>query len=748
MERRRIEVGGVVQGVGFRPFIYNLAKRHGLSGFVLNDGKGALMEAQGAGAVLDLFVKAVRGEAPQLAKISFLHFSKIAPVENENIFRIAESLPSVAETTMVSPDTDVCDDCLAEMLNPADRRFLYPFINCTNCGPRYTIVRQTPYDRPYTSMSGFDMCPECRAEYEDPSNRRFHAQPNACQKCGPSLELLDARWTTVRGDPINKTVEFLNGGAIVAIKGVGGYHLACDALNVNAVRLLRERKVRKEKPFALMVRDLEAARGYFEISRAEEELLLSREKPIVLLKGKIELRGIAPGLVEHGLFLPNTPLQHLLFACGAPRVLVMTSGNISDEPIVFEDEGLKERLSDVADYFLTNNRPIVWRCDDSVVRVANGATAVVRRSRGFVPSAIQSGFSFPEILACGGDLKNVFCLAKGSLAIPGPHIGDLWNAEAFRSFKASIEHFKNVFRIEPKNVAVDMHPGYFSSNHGRSLGLPVTEVQHHHAHVASVMAENGLVGSVIGVALDGTGYGPDGTIWGGEVLICSYDSFKRAGHLPKIRIAGGDKSAKEPWRIGAAVLRHVFGDSALDLNYAGNIGVKKMEAVFSAISANVNCHDSTSAGRWFDAVSSILYVCQHNGFEGQAPMMLEAMADKVETGEFDFEIGSDGAVSFDETVRSLVVMAENGGDFGKISAMFHNTVARVVLRLCEKARAETGLKEVCLGGGVFQNQLLLSRTLRNLNDAGFKAFLPQNLPINDGCLSFGQAVIAAKTRRP
>ena len=736
-------MGGVVQGVGFRPFVYNLAKKLRLSGFVRNDSKGVYIEVQGEETDLEKFLAALGRDAPPLARISGVNSADIAALEDAPPFVILESSPSGSDVTPVSPDMDVCDDCLREMLDPADRRHRYPFINCTNCGPRYTIVRRTPYDRPFTSMAEFAMCPLCEKEYHDPTNRRFHAQPNACPVCGPSLSLYDEKWKKIQtGDPIKILAGMLRDGAIAAIKGIGGYHLACDALDDGAVERLRQRKVRKEKPFAIMAASIGVAREFMEINGDEERLLLSREKPIVLLRAKAVIPGIAPGLGEYGIFLPYTPLHHLLFAGGAPRLLVMTSGNISDEPIVFDSAELRERLAGIADAHLTHDRPIVWRCDDSVARVSRGSTALIRRSRGYVPSSIETKNRFPEILACGGDLKNVFCLAKENIVIPGPHIGDLWNAEAFRSFKESIAHFKSVFRIEPKIVAVDAHPGYFSSNYGRSLGLPTIEVQHHHAHVASVMAENGLKGEAIGVALDGTGYGTDGLIWGGEVLVCSYASFNRVGHFPSLKLPGGDKAAKEPWRVATAVLHGIFGDGVLDTRFAREIGLKKVEGVVSMINADVNCHGSTSAGRWFDAVSSIIGVSHFNDFEGRSPMLLESVADRTEKGIFDCGVGADGAVSFDAMIKEICLMTDRGVAPGKIASMFHNTIANVVLKLCAKAGRDTGLRNVCLGGGVFQNQLLSGMVVGLLERGGFSVFLPKQLPINDGGISFGQTVIA------
>lgn len=741
--RRKISVGGVVQGVGFRPFVFNLAKSLGLSGHVLNNSTGVLIEVQGEPEVVEKFVAKIASEAPPLSKISSVEYFHMPTVKSEG-FLILESATDEEGLAPVSPDMDVCDDCLGEMRNPADRRYRYPFINCTNCGPRHTIVRRTPYDRPFTTMSEYAMCPECEREYRDPSNRRFHAQPNACPVCGPSLSIYDSKWEKiVSADPVLTVAKMLCDGAIAAIKGVGGFHLACEALDGGAVERLRQRKTRKEKPLALMVASVADAREFTEIDEHEERLLSSREKPIVLLKAKKTLSGIAPGLREYGVFLPYAPVHHLLFSSGSPRALVMTSANLSDEPIVYEAEELRERLGGIADIHLTHDRPIAWRCDDSVVRVVRGETAFIRRSRGYVPLPLKAGMGLQDTLACGGDLKNVFCIAKGNVVIPGPHIGDLVNAGAFGSFRDSIEHFKSIFRVEPKLVAVDMHPGYHSSNHGRSLGLPVVEVQHHHAHIAGVMAENGLTGRAIGVALDGTGYGTDGRIWGGEILACSYSSFERLGHFPPLKLPGGDAAAKEPWRTAVAIMHSVFGDDVIAGSFAREIGMKKVEGVVSMINSDVNCPVSTSAGRWFDAVGSMIGAGHFNLFEGRIPMIMESLAYEAEEGEFEFQEAGDGTVSFDGMTMDICRMKEAGTETGKISAMFHNTLARVVLRLCVRAGNKTGLGEVCLGGGVFQNQLLTGKVFGLLEKSGFKVFLPKLLPINDGGLSFGQAVVAS-----
>jgi len=629
-----------------------------------------------------------------------------------------------------------------------DRRYRYPFINCTDCGPRYTLIRKTPYDRPYTSMSAFEMCPECRAEYENPADRRFHAQPNACHVCGPRAELLDGDGQRVNSeDPVRDAALLLKNGKILAIKGLGGYHLACDATNEAAVIGLRERKLRKEKPFAVMSDDIESIKQYAEVDNDEVKLLTSREKPIVLLKKKesVLAESIAPGLNEYGLFLPYTPIHHLLFTeDDSPPAIVMTSGNVSDEPIVFEDAAVLERLGGIADFFLTNNRPIVWRCDDSVVRAIDGGMMISRRSRGWVPAPLFTKTKAPPMLACGGDLKSVFCLAKGQTIFPGPHIGDLEHAEAFDSYRKSIDHYKSIFRIEPEVIVVDKHPGYFSSNYGRSLGLPVIEVQHHHAHIASVMLENGLESDVIGLALDGTGYGDDNTIWGGEIMAANFKEYDRKFHFPSLKLPGGEKAIKEPWRIAVFLLYLYYEENLFDAHpkFVKEIGEDKIRKIMDLLEADVNCPVTTSAGRLFDAVSSLLLVQHYNRYDGQAPILLESFADSSFEKEVSFSINPDGEIDFQNLITQLVVYANSHSGGPEGAAFFHNTIAKALAECSLRIKKETGISDVCLGGGVFQNMLLLRNVKRLLEKDGFKVHLPKQLPINDGGLAAGQIAVA------
>lgn len=746
--RLKIEVRGIVQGVGFRPFAYHLAKRLRLNGHILNNKSGVTIEVEGAHAACEKFTDLLHKEAPPLSRIADVSAQPLAVVQDPD-FKILHSRDQGDDIALISPDFDVCDPCVEELLDPGNRRYGYPFINCTDCGPRYTLIRKTPYDRPLTSMSGFRMCAECQAEYDDPKNRRFHAQPNACPVCGPAVTLLDAQGKNIESrDPITHVKTHLENGKIVAIKGVGGYHLACDAANEEAVAALRERKFRKEKPFAVMSKDVETIRQYARVNDSERKLLESREKPIVLLKKEYPEQlapSVAPHLREYGVFLPCTPLHHLLLnGDDTPLALIMTSGNLSEEPIVFEEDPLLERLGGVADYFLTHNRPIVWRCDDSIVRADKDKALLLRRSRGWVPAPVFIHKKSPPMLACGGDLKSVFCLAKGNTVFPGPHMGDLENAEAFDSFRRSIEHFKSIFHIEPEYVVVDKHPRYFSSGYGRSLGLPAIEVQHHHAHMASVMLENHLDEEVIGLALDGTGYGDDHTIWGGEIMVCGFREFTREFHFPGIRLPGGDQAVKEPWRIAVSLLYDLFGNNLLEAHpkFTSAIGADKIKQVVSMLKAGVNCPLAASAGRLFDAVASLLLLRHKNSFDGQAPMLLESAADPKIEDAFDFSLGQNGEIDFKAMLHQLIDFANGAADMAKPAAMFHNTIAQALTACCIKIKKERGINEVCLGGGVFQNIFLLRRLESLLKREGFNVFLPRQLPVNDGGLAVGQLAVA------
>ncbi len=764
-KRLKINIRGIVQGVGFRPFVFNLAQKNNLKGFVLNNRLGVEIEAEGDEKSLTTFLDLIKNSPPPLSSISDVQVVEMALKGGADFKIIQTDLSSSDETTSISPDYNVCPDCLSELFDPKDRRFEYPFINCTNCGPRYTIIEGTPYDRPLTSMKSFEMCGKCSTEYNAPQDRRFHAQPNACPECGPSLSLLDKNGNKFASkDPISEAIKHLKEGKIVAVKGIGGYHLVCDAANEDAVRAIRERKYRKNKPFALMSPDMQAIKGYASPTKKEEGLLLGRERPIVLID-KLPTSNIAPSVAPHnkyfGAMLPYTPIHYLLFAGGNGgykepfhfKALVMTSGNMSNEPIVFKDDEALERLGGIADYFLTHNREIVWRCDDSVIQVItppgeDEIVSIIRRSRGFVPSPIFIKDSSPPLLACGGDLKNTFALSEGNRVFLGPHIGDLEHSSAYYSFQKSIEHYKKIFRIEPEYIAVDMHPGYFSSRYGREYGKrfnkPVIEVQHHHAHIVSVMAEHRLEGEVIGLAMDGTGYGDDNTIWGGEVMSVSSSSFKRLGHIKPIPLPGGDMAAKEPGRIAAALLYRLYGEGLYEAhpNFGRRIGETKIAQIITMLKGGINTPLSSGLGRYFDAAASILGIEDYNTFEGEAPIKLEMVANQSEKKIFGYRVGDDGEINLDQMMKELIEWGAMKSDIASASAIFHNTIQAALVDSCRNVRREYGFNRVCLSGGVFQNRFLLKKVVYSLTSCGFNVFTPLKTPFNDGGIALGEVVVA------
>jgi hydrogenase maturation protein HypF len=739
-ERRQIRIRGVVQGVGFRPFVYNLAHRSGLTGYVLNSSAGVVVEAEGAPAALDRFIENLRSEAPTLARIEEMAIDPVDPV-GEHDFVIRESLAQDGQFVLISPDLATCPDCYHDFTDPANRRYGYPFTNCTNCGPRYTIIRDIPYDRPNTTMAGFRMCAACQAEYDDPHNRRFHAQPNACPECGPRLSA-----------PIAEAQKRLAAGAIVAIRGLGGFHLACDPANDAAVHLLRERKRRSDKPFALMARDTAAVEAICQVSPDDRRALESSRRPIVILPRRPDApvaTAVAPGNNTIGCMLPYTPLHHLLFT-GAPYdVLVMTSGNLSEEPIVTSNREALARLAPLADWFLLHDRDIYMRADDSVVRTFEGRERTLRRSRGFVPQAIDLGMEVAEILACGGELKNTFCLSKGRYAVLSQHIGDMENYETLVFFEETLANLKKLFRVEPRAVAHDLHPGYLSTQYAQRVpNLEKIGVQHHHAHIASCMAENGLRGRVIGVALDGTGYGTDGQIWGGEFLIADFAGFERRAHFRYVPLAGGDAAVRQTWRPALAYLADTFGPNAEfpGLEPWREVPEGHLRAVRSMIARRVNTIDTSSCGRLFDAVASLIGVRQQINFEGQAAIELETIAVDGEPGAYPFVLSAD-TVDFRPGIERIIAEVRAGTAAPLIAARFHNTVAAAVVEVCRKLRAQEKLKRVCLSGGTFQNMKLLARTLAGLRQLDFEVYTHAQVPPNDGGIALGQAVIAAEVLR-
>jgi len=747
--RKSIEITGIVQGIGYRPFVYNLALANSIRGWVLNNEKGVLIDAEGEEEALALFIEGLTSLAPPLARIETLKASSLER-QGYSCFEIRQSQGASEGFTLISPDVATCDACLAELLSPGDFRYRYPFINCTLCGPRFTIIKDIPYDRHKTTMAPFTMCPVCRREYENPLDRRFHAQPNACPTCGPSLRLVDRKGESPPGDALDKTLDLLLQGSIVAVKGLGGFHLACSADSPGAVSTLRSRKFREDKPFAVMCRDMEEVRAHCHVHEAEERLLCGPERPIVILDRKEDsslAHGVAPFQKTLGVMLPYSPLHHLLLR-GPLKSLVMTSGNVSDEPIAYRNEEARDRLSDIADFFLLHDRDIHMRCDDSVARVFQGRPVVLRRSRGYVPLPIKVSFDTEMILACGAELKNTFSLSRGPYVFVSHHIGDLENLETLLSFEEGIEHFKTLFSIEPKAVAYDLHPEYLSTKFALSLeGIPKVGVQHHHAHVVSAMAENGLDGKVIGVALDGTGFGNDGTLWGGEFLSADLRDFERVAHLRQVPMPGGSMAIKEPWRMALVCLFEAFGPKAMDLelDWVKRRDPQKCETLKRMIEKGVNSPLTSSMGRLFDAVSSLLSVRDTVNYEGQAAVELEMIADPEEKEPYPFEIlEKEKPLVIDpmEMVRGIVRDLIRHHSPSRISGKFHRTMARLVVETCRRIRSDSGLDRVVLSGGVFQNALLLSLVFDGLRDKGFEVYTHHLVPANDGGISLGQAVIA------
>jgi hydrogenase maturation protein HypF len=751
--RTLVQVEGVVQGVGFRPFVYSLATRLGLAGHVGNDAAGVFIEIEGPPRrVLD-FLTSLDHDAPPLARIEAVRTTALEPSGGAG-FAIASSDPGGRRQALVSADSATCADCLAELADPADRRFGYPFINCTNCGPRFTIVRDVPYDRPLTTMAGFGLCAGCAAEYSDPADRRFHAQPVCCPACGPRLRLLDAFGVERAGDPIVSAAALLAEGQVLAIKGLGGYHLAVDAGSEPAASALRQRKRREDKPFALMAADVPAARRLGSVDETAASLLTSGRRPIVLLPrlaGAPVARSVAPGARQLGVMLPYTPLHHLLVR-RLGRPMVLTSGNSSDEPIAYDDEDARARLAGIADFFLLHDRPIHMRTDDSVVRVFRGREMVLRRSRGYVPEPIRLRGRFPRpVLGCGAELKNTFCLGRDDHAFVSHHIGDLENYETYRSFTEGIAHFKRLFAVTPQVVAHDLHPEYLSTKYAVDCeDVSLVAVQHHHAHIASCLADNGEDGPVIGVAFDGTGYGTDGTIWGGEFLIADLAEFSRAAFLAPVPLPGGAAAIRQPWRMAAAYLSAAYPDGPPDSLDVLRRNAGRWDDVLAVARSGVNSPLTSSAGRLFDAAAAVLGVRDAINYEGQAAIELEQLADPCcDLGGYpaDIEEGDQLRVMGADLIRAVAEDVRCGVASPIVAARFHHGVADAIARTCAILRSRTGLGLVALSGGVFQNLLLLEQTVGRLEADGFRVLVHGRVPPNDGGISLGQAAVAAARDR-
>ncbi len=755
--RLRVRVQGLVQGVGFRPYVFTLANELGLHGFVLNDEQGVLIEVEGDRHALDLFTARLPREAPPLALVERVEVGPV-PARAEPGFEIITSRRAGEPGALVSPDTATCADCLAELNDPADRRFRYPFVNCTNCGPRFTIVRGVPYDRPLTTMAGFEMCAQCRREYDDPRNRRFHAQPNACPDCGPAARLVDRVGRPVGSgggarDAVEAAARALLDGLIVAVKGVGGFHLACRADSERAVATLRARKHREDKPFALMAPDIEAARSLVDLDDDQLALLTGRVRPIVIARrrpGAAVASSVAPLTGELGVMLPYSPLHHLLLAdSGTP--LVMTSGNVSDEPIAYRDDDARARLPAIADRFLLHDRPIETRTDDSVLRAATVAgsrrTLLLRRSRGYVPDSLALPVESPRhVLACGAELKNTFCVAKGGRAWVGHHVGDLANFETLTSFQEGIAHFERLFAVDPTVIAHDMHPGYLSTAYAldREAGEHVG-VQHHHAHLAACLAEHGITEPAVGAIFDGTGYGPDGTVWGGELLYGDLRTCERVGHLHPVRMPGGEQAIRAPWRMACAWLAEALGGSPpVPPALAASVEPQRWETVAELARGGLASPLTSSAGRLFDAVAALCGVRTRVNYEGQAAVELEALAAREERVAYPLPFRS-RVLDARETVRAVANDVATGVPADIVAARFHNALAQATAVACAQVAEEHESTTVVLSGGVFQNTLLLERTSVALAAQGLRVLVPLRLPPNDGGISYGQAAVAAAT---
>ncbi len=731
MVRKRLYVTGVVQGVGFRPFVYSLAARHSLTGTVGNTSSGVVIEIQGPAEAAGAFVDRLRASPPPLAVVDSFSVEDIE-AKPEIGFVIIESRSQPAASTPISPDIAACEDCLRELFDPSDRRYRYPFINCTNCGPRFTIIQDMPYDRPFTTMRAFPMCDACEGEYHDPSNRRFHAQPNACPVCGPRVSL-----DTLTGETaIQHSIDALRNGKILAIKGIGGFHLACDATNDAAVRTLRERKGRGAKPFALMARDLDIVSRYAKVSGDEAHLLTSRERPIVLLRALADLPFVAPGNKYLGFLLPYTPLHHLLIG---ETPLVMTSGNLSDEPIVKDNDEALTRLAGLADKCLLHNRDIHVVCDDSVTRVFGHRELPIRRSRGYSPMPVKLLEAGPVILAVGGELKSTFCLTRDDHAYLSQHIGDMENLETLAAFEHAFSHFRALFQANPQAVVCDLHPNYLSShwaeNYAREQNLPLIRVQHHHAHLASLLVEHQSADPIIGVIFDGTGYGTDGAVWGGEILLGGFNSFERLMQLKYVPLPGGDASIKRPLRMAFAHLWSAGIDFDLDLDPIEKRVLRRQ------LETGTNCVPTSSMGRLFDAFAALIAVQSRVSYEAQAAIEMEAMCEGV-TADRGYRFSIEGGI-FDPTpvFRSAVEDLRRNVPREQIAAAFHHAVAHMIVDCCLLARQKTGIATVGLGGGVFQNTTLLKLAHADLSLANFHILTHRKVPPNDGGISLGQAAI-------
>ncbi|UCF89134.1 MAG: carbamoyltransferase HypF [bacterium] len=761
-ERLRISVDGIVQGVGFRPFVYRLATELGLAGWVNNTTDGVVIEVEGERDNLDSFLFRLKEDAPPLSRISSLKGERLEPAGYVD-FSIRRSLSGADPTVLVAPDTATCPDCVRELFDPADRRYLYPFINCTNCGPRYTILRSVPYDRPNTSMAGFTMCRQCQAEYDDPSDRRFHAQPNACRECGPSLTLVDGKGAVVGSDPLDGAIKALANGGILAVKGLGGYHLAVDPKHPEAVARLRQRKGREEKPFALMVRDLATAGLLCHLDGTSKEILSSTESPIALLRRRlrpeISISGdVAPKSRYFGLMLPYTPLHHLILA--RLELLVMTSANLTEEPLCAGNGEALERLGHIADAFLVHDRDIVLRCDDSIVRLdpvdRDNGPVVLRRARGFVPSPVDLPLAGRPVLALGPELKGTVCLTRGARAFIGQHLGDLTNLQTLDFLKEVVSHLMEILDVTPSMIARDLHPDYLTTSIAErgddvpwETGTPVVAVQHHHAHILSSQAEAGLSGPCVGIAMDGTGYGTDGTIWGGEILQVDGPTMVRKGHLRPLWMPGGEKAIEQPWRMAVSCLVEALGHeeaSRIAPDLFPGIPEEDIHVIIGLCARRSHGVFTSSSGRLFDAVSALLGVCTHTRYEGQAAIELEVLTEEGVTDILPYSVAEEGegqlVIDLVPAFEAIREKKNKGVPAPELGGMFHATLALAMAESTSMVAGScTGVAgSVPLGGGVFQNELFCSLISKELESRSLTPVFHRKVPTNDGGISLGQAV--------
>jgi hydrogenase maturation protein HypF len=748
--RYRTIIQGIVQGVGFRPYLFRLASLKKLNGYVANTSQGVVLEIEGKKTVLREMLQDIKQNPPPAAKITKLKSISLS-IKPYQGFTIINSRTDSDSCLFPSPDLNVCNDCLTDITNPQDRRYGYPFTNCTNCGPRYSITQSLPYDRKTTSMDRFEMCEECVSEYKNAVNRRFHAQPNACDKCGPQLHLYSTEQTIMPcSDPIKKTITLLQHGKIIAIKGIGGFHLAVDAANRQAVTRLRQRKKRPDKPFAVMAANIQTVKKYAFLNPQEKRILLSPERPIVLLKKKsnsLIADNISPALNDTGFIIAYTPL-HFLLLNGALTTLVMTSANESGAPIITDNDAALNRLSSLADNTLLHDRNIIIRNDDSVVVVSNNFVQQIRRSRGIAPSPVLLKTGMKQILACGAQQKNTVCLTRDNHAFLSQYIGELENQETFSYFEQTIGHLQNLLGIKPIIIAHDLHPDYTGSHYARSIkGVKLVGVQHHHAHIASCMAENHLDEPLIGLALDGTGYGTDNTIWGGEIFICDLKSFDRVAHFANTPMPGGAAAIREPWRMALAYLYTIYGESCkkLNIDFFNHLSSQKVELICQMLKNNINSPMTSSLGRLFDSVASLIGLRQEITYESQAAIELEAIISNKEKAVYDYQINKEKSgwiLACQEIITSIVNDLRVGISKSRISARFHNTLIDMLTEICLKVRDKSGLNEVAMSGGIFQNRFLSNGLQKHLTAAKFKVYSHSIVPANDGGISLGQAVVA------